>query len=65
MDLCPRCGAYWGCDCRFEDLKPSVMAGCDHDWVEVVAVEVDFEVKDERAKVTVCRHCGLYAVSPS
>jgi hypothetical protein len=41
------------------------MAGCDHDWVEVVAVEVDFEVKDERAKVTVCRHCGLYAVSPS
>jgi hypothetical protein len=63
MELCPRCGAYWGCDCRLEDLKQPSEPGCHHDWVEAVAVDLDFDVSDRRAKVLVCRLCGLYAVN--
>jgi hypothetical protein len=63
MDLCPRCGAYWGCDCRLEDLEPPSLPGCDHDWVEAVAVEVNVDLGDAPARVLVCRLCGLYAVS--
>ena len=63
--LCPKCGAYWQCDCVIEELAQTgaltlpESAGCSHDWVDAVGVEV---VDLEAAKVLVCRLCGLYAV---
>jgi hypothetical protein len=63
--LCPRCGAYWQCDCVIEELTQSgaltqpVAAGCSHDWTDAVGVDV---VDLEAARVLVCRLCGLYAV---
>jgi hypothetical protein len=67
--LCPRCGAYWACDCKFdepalplEQLTLPVIDGCNHDWIEVVGVELDNSVGDETARVMSCRLCGLYAV---
>jgi hypothetical protein len=67
--LCPRCGAYWQCDCRFDDilLPPSaadlpVDSGCLHDWIEAIGVEVDEGFDLEEARVLVCRLCGLYSV---
>ncbi|MPZ49867.1 MAG: hypothetical protein GEU75_11350 [Dehalococcoidia bacterium] len=61
--LCPKCGAYWRCDCLLEELAPLKAEGCQHDWSEAVGVEVvDAVVGLEQAKVLVCRLCGLYAV---
>jgi hypothetical protein len=60
--LCPRCGAYWRCDCRFEDLNPIVDRTCAHDWNEAMGVEVDEELAPDGARVYVCRLCGLYSV---
>ena len=65
--LCPKCGAYWQCDCRLDDLydlrklSPPLDPACVHDWSEAVGVEID-EVFNGEAKVIVCRLCGLYAV---
>ncbi len=61
--LCPRCGAYWACDCEPADaagLSPD--GGCDHDWSEVVAVELERDAYPEGVRVVLCRRCGLYAV---
>jgi hypothetical protein len=59
--LCPKCGAYWRCDCRLEDLSlPSV--NCDHDWADAVGVELDESLDGAGSRVVVCRLCGLYAV---
>ena len=60
--LCPRCGAYWRCDCQIEALIQPESAGCPHDWSEAVGVDVDGTLNLEEAKVLVCRLCGLYAV---
>ena len=66
--FCPQCGAYWDCDCVFEEPPPVDWApmptegGCDHDWVEVLGVELDDDLQSENAQVFVCRLCGLYAV---
>jgi hypothetical protein len=63
--LCPKCGAYWQCDCVIEELTQTgaltqpESAGCPHDWTDAVGVDV---VDLEAAKVLVCRLCGLYAV---
>ena len=63
MELCPRCGAYWACDGRLEQPGPPSTPGCEHDWVEAVAVAIDLDLPSQRAKVLVCRLCGLYAVN--
>jgi hypothetical protein len=83
--LCPKCGAYWSCDCVIEPpprehfLPPfasreleeisappiTQAAGCDHDWTEVVGVELDEDASFGEAQVLVCRLCGLYAVEKS
>jgi hypothetical protein len=60
--LCPKCGAYWQCGCRFEELTLPESASCAHDWAEAVGVEIDAALELEQAKVLVCRYCGLYAV---
>jgi len=60
--LCPKCGAYWRCDCVIEDLMYVPDARCEHDWTEAVGVELDSDAIGEGAKVLVCRLCGLYAV---
>lgn len=63
--LCPRCGAYWSCDCPRDDLVYVPVAGCDHDWTEAVGVDLDTAVQaaSEESHVFMCRHCGIYAVS--
>jgi hypothetical protein len=58
--FCPRCGAYWRCSCPREDLVLPVTPGCEHDWIEAVAVDLDEDLGE--AKVMLCRLCGLYAV---
>jgi hypothetical protein len=83
--LCPRCGAYWKCDCVIEPppplrLRPPARLGspaepaglisapdatCQHDWSEVVGVELNDDAVPGEAQVLVCRHCGLYAVEKS
>lgn len=83
--LCPKCGAYWDCDCvidappprllarpRREDAPPEPTAllaapnaGCQHDWTEVVGVELDEDAALAEARVLVCRLCGLYLVEKS
>ncbi len=84
--LCPKCGAYWKCDCVIEtppperalpprdfpaaqeQMKPPKImqaAGCQHDWTEVVGVELDEDASVGEAQVLVCRLCGLYAVEKS
>jgi hypothetical protein len=92
--LCPKCGAYWACDCVIEapppersppaeralprrelaapapqeELEPPRImqaAGCQHDWTEVVGVELDEDASFGEAQVLVCRLCGLYAVEKS
>jgi hypothetical protein len=82
--LCPKCGAYWRCDCvidpqpprhlspaprrsgenssRLTAPQPAETPGCQHDWTEVVGVELDADASLEEAQVLVCRLCGLYAV---
>jgi hypothetical protein len=60
--LCPRCGAYWQCDCRFEELTLPEQPGCDHDWAAAVGVEVDPGLRGEAVQVLVCRYCGAYAI---
>jgi hypothetical protein len=83
--LCPKCGAYWKCDCVI-DVPPPVQRSslstrdaraepsglvaaqhsvCQHDWAEVVGVELDEDAVVGEAQVLVCRHCGLYAVEKS
>ncbi|HWC30118.1 MAG TPA: hypothetical protein VG845_08565 [Dehalococcoidia bacterium] len=84
--LCPKCGAYWKCDCVIEAPPPPLRlrspersldapaepsgllaapdATCQHDWSEVVGVELEEGVAGE-AQVLVCRLCGLYAVEKS
>ncbi len=46
---------------------PKIMqaAGCQHDWTEVVGVELDEDASVGEAQVLVCRLCGLYAVEKS
>ena len=61
--LCPRCGAYWRCDCLTEELAPPLDPSCVHDWTEAVGVDVDEALAPEEARVLVCRLCGLYRVS--
>ncbi|HEU0073387.1 MAG TPA: hypothetical protein VFS30_05185 [Dehalococcoidia bacterium] len=84
--LCPKCGAYWKCDCVIEAPAPARMpppryvpepqeqleapkilqaASCEHDWTEVVGVELDDDALYGEAQVLVCRLCGLYAVEKS
>jgi hypothetical protein len=83
--LCPKCGAYWKCDCVIEapaatqrsirqraetPAEPSGLLAaqdsvCQHDWAEVVGVELDEDAVVGEAQVLVCRHCGLYAVEKS
>ena len=85
--LCPKCGAYWKCDCVIEAPPPapekqaprprlnagaeptgllaSPGATCQHDWSEVVGVELEDTTVLGEAQVVVCRHCGLYAVERS
>jgi hypothetical protein len=82
--LCPKCGAYWKCDCVIEPpperLRPSSVGPaqqrrsaidspetpvCQHDWSEVVGVELDDNAVMGEVQVLVCRHCGLYAVERS
>jgi len=86
--LCPKCGAYWSCDCVIEAPPPerraplfdsfdttgpqeilappiTQAAGCQHDWTEVVGVELDDDASYGEAQVLVCRLCGLYAVEKS
>ena len=84
--LCPKCGAYWECDCVIEAPPPerapppgdfpaveeqleapkiTQAAGCQHDWTEVVGVELDEDASAGEAQVLVCRLCGLYAVEKS
>jgi hypothetical protein len=70
--LCPKCGAYWQCDCvldvvelrpsEIETLQPPVQAGCEHDWSEALGVEVDEDLVPGEAQVMVCRLCGIYSV---
>lgn len=75
--FCPRCGAYWKCDCAFEAVelrqeerslpdreKMTLPAkpGCPHDWTEALGVHVDEEMVIGEAQVLVCRLCGLYSV---
>jgi hypothetical protein len=66
--FCPKCGAYWRCDCRFDEPPgvdwhaAAVDGGCLHDWTEVLGVELDEDIAQEQAKVLLCRLCGLYAV---
>ena len=70
--FCPKCGAYWLCDCKFdvveikqpelERLAMPVKPGCQHDWAEAVGVEVDDDLMFGEAQVMVCRLCGIYAV---
>jgi hypothetical protein len=67
--LCPKCGAYWVCDCSFDEparvdwSRTSAGPGCDHDWTEVLGVDLDEAVSHAgEARVLLCRLCGLYAV---
>lgn len=60
--LCPKCGAYWQCDCRFDELAIPVDTACNHDWTEAVGVEVNGDLDLTQPQVLVCRLCGLYAV---
>ncbi len=66
--FCPKCGAYWACDCDLTADLPAAVAfqpstpGCDHDWSDVVAVEVERDDFPTEARVVVCRLCGIYAV---
>ena len=73
--LCPRCGAYWQCDCVLDvvELRPREIEGlslpsnpgCQHDWSEAVGVDLDPDLLprgDSEVQVMVCRLCGLYAV---
>jgi hypothetical protein len=61
--LCPKCGAYWRCDCIIEELVPTLDITCNHDWIDAVGVEHDAEAYPEGARVLMCRLCGLYAVA--
>lgn len=70
--FCPKCGAYWQCDCTFDiiemrqpeldRLAMPVKDGCQHDWTEAVGVEVVEDLTLGDAQVMVCRLCGIYAV---
>ena len=70
--FCPKCGAYWPCDCKFdvvemtqpdlEKLAFPTAPGCQHDWTEAVGVNVDEDLVLGEAQVMVCRLCGIYAV---
>ncbi len=68
--LCPKCGAYWACDCIIEpdyspfdaSLSTPIDPGCDHDWLDAVGVELLVETDNPDAHVVVCRLCGSYAV---
>ncbi len=60
--LCPKCGAYWACDCVLDDLSYAPVRNCDHDWVEAVGVELTEDLASEDTQVYLCRLCGIYAV---
>jgi hypothetical protein len=70
--FCPKCGAYWKCDCKFDIVEATPASlnklafptkpGCDHDWTEAVGVEVDDDLVLGEAQVMVCRLCGIYSV---
>jgi hypothetical protein len=85
-NLCPKCGAYWKCDCVIEAPPPlqrlrpperlaappepagllaTPDATCQHDWAEVVGVELEDEAITGEVQVLLCRLCGLYAVEHS
>jgi hypothetical protein len=51
-----------------EEIEPPKImqaAGCQHDWTEVVGVELDEDASFGESQVLVCRLCGLYAVEKS
>ena len=50
---------------QIEAPKILQAAGCQHDWTEVVGVELDEDSSFAEAQVLVCRFCGLYAVEKS
>lgn len=63
--LCPKCGAYWRCDCVIDappELGLPSGPACEHDWSEVVGVDLDDDDVMGSGRVLVCRLCGLYAV---
>ena len=60
--FCPKCGAYWSCDCALDDLTFTPDAGCEHDWIEAVGVELNEQFSLEDTQVYLCRLCGVYAV---
>ena len=60
--LCPKCGAYWACDCTLQELMPFKDDGCQHDWMDAVGVELVDALDPQTSRVLVCRLCGLYAV---
>ena len=59
--LCPKCGAYWACSCLIEDLVFIPDVDCEHDWAEIVGVELDEEIGNEASQVYGCRLCGRFA----
>lgn len=61
--LCPKCGAYWRCNCATEELVFTPDANCEHDWVEVVGVELDEEIGTETGQVYSCRLCGKFSAN--
>ncbi len=81
--LCPKCGAYWSCECVIEAPAPTHVPApdaalheppqpeaaptsvCQHDWTQVVGVDLDEDAAFGEAQVLVCRLCGLYAVEKS
>ncbi len=71
-ELCPKCGAYWACGCRLDEvvltsrrlaeLAPAADPGCAHDWSEAVGVDVSEDYAAEGG-VFICRLCGAYRVA--
>jgi hypothetical protein len=75
--LCPKCGAYWACDCVIEQAQPPARSRLlrDDGPPEPMALlatptagcqhdwtQLDDDVDMGEAQVLVCRLCGLYAV---
>jgi hypothetical protein len=62
-ELCPRCGAYWRCNCPPPGIEPYLPdPSCEHDWTPAVGVEVDEAAYPEGGVVMLCRFCGIHAV---
>jgi hypothetical protein len=59
--LCPRCGAYWRCDCILDEWRQPLDESCRHDWLPAMGVELEEGLPDEAMPI-MCRLCGLFAV---